>query len=73
MMEVIQEKLTFRMLRNTLKDGFCYLQNESVSIKVFLLNMHEAADFIRSGPAYMSFYLLHILIFFYENYWPRLA
>ena len=23
------------------KDGLCYLQNESVSIKVFLLNMHE--------------------------------
>ena len=31
----------FRMLWNTLKDGLCYLQNESVSMKVFLLNMHE--------------------------------
>ena len=31
----------FRMLWNTLKDGLCYLRNESVSMKVFLLNMHE--------------------------------
>ena len=31
----------FRMLWNTLKDGPCYLRNESVSMKVFLLNMHE--------------------------------
>ena len=32
----------FRILWNTLKDGLCYFQNESVSVKVFLLNMHEA-------------------------------
>ena len=31
----------FRMLWNTLIDGLCYLRNESVSMKVFLLNMHE--------------------------------
>ena len=31
----------FKMLSNTLKDGLCYLQDESVSMKVFLLNMHE--------------------------------
>ena len=30
----------------TLKDGIPYLRNESVSMKVFLLNMHEATDFI---------------------------
>ena len=37
----------FRMLWNTLKDGFHHLQNESVSMKVFLLDMHEEAmDFI---------------------------
>ena len=35
----------FRMLWNTLKDGLCYLQNESVSMKVFLVNMHESTDF----------------------------
>ena len=31
----------FRMLWNTLKDELCYLQNESESMKVSLLNMHE--------------------------------
>ena len=31
----------FRMLWNTIKDGLCYLRNESVSMKDFLLNMHE--------------------------------
>ena len=35
----------FRMLWNTLKDGICYLRNESISMKVCLLNMHEATDF----------------------------
>ena len=40
--EVIWEKLMFRMLWNTLKDELCYLRNESVSMKVFLLNMHKA-------------------------------
>ena len=40
------------MLWNTLKDGLCYLRNESVSMKAFLLNMHEATDFICSGQAY---------------------
>ena len=41
MMGVIREKLIFRMLWNTLKDGLCYLRNESVSMKVFLLNKDE--------------------------------
>ena len=31
----------FRMLWNSLKGGLCYLQNESVSMKVSLLYMHE--------------------------------
>ena len=31
----------FRMLWNTLKDLRRYLRNESVSMNVFLLNMHE--------------------------------
>ena len=31
----------FGMLWNTLKDGLCYLRNESVSMKVFLLNMYK--------------------------------
>ena len=31
----------FRMLYDTLKDGLCYLWNESVPMKVFLLYMHE--------------------------------
>ena len=39
--EVIWEKLMFRILWNTLKDGLCYLRNESLPMKVFLLNMHE--------------------------------
>ena len=63
----------FRMLWNTLKDGLPYLQNESVFMKVFLLNMDEATDFICSGQAYMSFNLLRTLNFFYENYWPHLT
>ena len=70
--EVIWEKLMFRMLWNTLKDGLHYLRNESVSMKVFLLNMHEATDFIWSGQSYTSFNLLRILNFFYKNYWSRL-
>ena len=71
--EVIREKLMFRMLWNTLKDGLCYLRNECISMNVFLLIMHEAMDFIWSGQAYTPFNLLHILIFFYENYWLRLT
>ena len=58
------------MLWNTPKDGLCYLRNESVSTKVFLLDMHKATDFIWSGQAYTSFNLLQILNIFYENYWP---
>ena len=34
-------EINFRMHWNTLKDELCYLRNESVSMKVFLLNMHE--------------------------------
>ena len=41
------------MLWNTLKDGLCGLRNETVSMKVFPLNKHEATDFIRSGQAHM--------------------
>ena len=68
--ELIWEKLMFRMLWNTPKDGLCYLQNDSVSMKVFLLSMHKATDFIWSREAYMSFKLSHI---FYRNYWPCLT
>ena len=28
-----------------IKDGLCYQRNESLSMKVFLLHMHEATDF----------------------------
>ena len=70
--EVIREKLMFRMLWNTLKDGLHYQRNESVSMKVFLLNMHEATDFIWSRQSYTSFNLLCILNFFYGNYWSHL-
>ena len=63
----------FRMLGNTLKDGLCYLRNESVSINVFILIMHEATDFIWSGQTYTSFNLLRIPNFLYENYWPCLT
>ena len=62
----------FRMLWNILKDGVHYLQNESVPMKIFLPNLHEATYFIQSGQSYRSFNLLCILIFFYENYWPHL-
>ena len=71
--EVIQEKLMFRMLWNTLNDGLCYLRNKSVSMKIFLLNKHESTDFIWSGQAYTSCNLLCILNFFYQNYWARLT
>ena len=68
MMEVIREKLMFRMLWNTLKDGLCYLRNESVSMKLFLLNEHaRSTAFIRSGKAYTSFNLLRILHFFQQK------
>ena len=70
--EVIWEKLMSRMLWNTLKYGLHYLQNKSVSIKVFLLNMHKARNFIWSGQFYTSFNLLCILNFFYKNYWSCL-
>ena len=33
----------------------------------------RSTDFTRSGKAYTSFNLLHILFFFYENYWPCLT
>ena len=58
--QVIQEKLMFRMLWNTPEDGLCCLRNESVSMKVFPLSIHEATDFIRSGQVHTSFNLLHI-------------
>ena len=70
--EVIREKLMFRILWSTLKDGLHYPRNEIVSMKVFLLNMLEATDSIWSGQFYMSFNLLRILNFFYENCWSRL-
>ena len=69
--KVIREKLMFRMLWNTLKDGLCCLRNESVST-VSLLNTQEATDFIWSGQG-TSFNLLCILIFFYKIYWPYLT
>ena len=37
--------LLFRILRYTLQDWLGYLQNESASIKYFLLNIQEAMDF----------------------------
>ena len=43
----------FRMLWNILKDRLCFLRNESVSMKVSPLNMHEATDFIRSEQAHL--------------------
>ena len=67
------EKLMFRMLWNTIKDGLCYLRNVSVSMKVFLVNLHEATDFTWSEQAYRSSNLLRMLNFFYENYWSRLT
>ena len=38
-----------RMLWNTLKDGLYYLQNEIVSMKVFLLHMHEVRILFNLG------------------------
>ena len=43
----------FIMLWNTVKIGPCCLRNESVSMKVFLLNMYVATDFIQSGQGHM--------------------
>ena len=31
---VIREKLLFKILENLLKDGFCFLRNESVSCRI---------------------------------------
>ena len=45
-------------------EWLCNQLNKSVSMKVFLLNMHEAMGFIWSGQAYMWFNLLCIFIFF---------
>ena len=56
------------MLWNTFKDGLNYLQNESVSMEVFLLNIHETMDFTWSGQSYMSFNLLGILNFICKNF-----
>ena len=57
----------FRMLWNAVKDGICYMQNDSVFMKFFLLNMQEATDFIWSGQAFMSFNLLRIFFFFLQK------
>ena len=71
--EVIREKLMFKMLWNTLKDVLCYLQNESVSMKVFFLNMHKVRLLFNLGkPTHHLIYYAY-KIFFYENYWPCLA
>ena len=50
-------------VQNTLKDGLRYLRNESVSLKVFLLNMHEVQILFDLGKP-TSFNLFRILIFF---------
>ena len=45
------------MLCNTLKYGPCFLRNESVSMKVFLLNMHEVRIlFDLEKPAHNNFF-----------------
>ena len=71
--EVIREKLMFRMLWNTLKDGLCYLRNESVSMKVFFLKMHEVWLLFDLGKSTHHLIYYAYYTFFYENYWPRLA
>ena len=55
----------FRMLWNTLKDGLWYLQNESVPMKVFLLNMHEIRIFfdLEKPTRHLIYYAYEI--FFY--------
>ena len=60
------------MLWNTLKDGLCYLRNESVSMKVFLLNMHEVRILLdlEKPTRHLIYYTYY---FFYENYWPCLT
>ena len=54
------------MLWNTLKDGLCYLRNESIHGS-FPSEHAQSMDFIRSGKAYTSFSLLSILIFFLQK------
>ena len=48
----------FRMLWNALKDGLCYLRNQSVSMKVFLLNMHGVQILLDLGSPtrYLIYY-----------------
>ena len=49
--------IMFRMLWNTHEDGLCYLQNEIVSMKVFLLNMYEVGILFDLGkPTYHLIY-----------------
>ena len=61
------------MLWNALKDGLCYLRNENISMKLFLLNMQEATYFIWSEEVYSPSNLWGILNFFHENYWIHLT
>ena len=58
---------------NTLKDGLCYLRNESVSMKVFLLNMHEARILFDLGKPARHLIYSGYYFFSYENYWPCLT
>ena len=48
----------FRVLWNTLTDGLCYMRNESVSMKVFFLNMHEVRTLFDLGKPtrYLIYY-----------------
>ena len=53
----------FKILWNTLKDGLCYLQNETVSMKVFLLNMHEVRILFNLGKRNVIWFIPHTKFF----------
>ena len=63
----------FRILWNTLKDGLCYLRNESVSLKFFLLNMHKVRILFDLGKPTRHLIYCAYRTFFYENYCPCLT
>ena len=70
--EVIREKLMFRMIWNTLKDGLLLAKWNCIH-ENFLSEHARSTAFIRFGKAYTSFNLWRILNFFLRKYWPRLA
>ena len=61
--KVIREKLIFRVLWNTLKDGLCCLRNESVSIHSFSSEHARGYGYYLIWASYTSLIITHINFF----------